>query len=91
MRVKRLAGACVLGIVLGGCFLSTVIPPKEIKSPEGTSELKMRQDSYECAKEAQLPSLAGNTPGPTIATAAYEGGKGQYTACMMARGYQVIW
>jgi hypothetical protein len=82
MRAKRLAGACVLGVVLSGCFLSTVMPPKEIKSPEGTTELKMRQDSYECAKEAQLLSLAGNTPGPTIATAAYKGGKGQYTACM---------
>jgi hypothetical protein len=91
MRVQRLVGACILGIVLGGCFLSTVMPPKEIHPPEGTTELKMRQDSYECAKEAQLPSLASNMPGPTIATAAYEGGKGQYTACMAARGYRVIW
>ena len=89
--VKRLVGACVLLIVLGGCFLSTVMPPKEIHPPEGTTELKMRQDSYDCAKEAQLPSLAGNTPGPTIATAAYEGGKGQYTGCMLAKGYIVNW
>ncbi len=86
MRVKKLVGACILGIVLGGCFLSTVMPPKSIQLPEGTTELKMRQDSYDCAKEAQLPSLAGNTPGPTIATAAYEGGKGQYTGCMLANG-----
>jgi hypothetical protein len=61
MRVQRLVGACILGIVLGGCFLSTVMPPKEIHPPEGTTELKMRQDSYECAKEAQLPSLASNS------------------------------
>jgi len=66
MPIKKLLGIGALGSVLGGCFLSTVIPPKEIKSPEGTTELKMRQDSYDCAKEAQLPSLAGNTPGPTI-------------------------
>jgi len=91
MPIKKLLGIGALGSVLGGCFLSTVIPPKEIKSPEGTTELKMRQDSYDCAKEAQLPSLAGNTPGPTIATAAYQGGKGQSTACMAARGYIVRW
>ena len=91
MRRTRVLGIWVLGFVLGGYFLSTVMPPKEIKAPEGTTELKMRQDSYECAKEAQLPSLAGNTPGPTIATAAYEGGKGQYTGCMLARAYQVVW
>jgi hypothetical protein len=91
MQIKKTLGICALVSVLGGCFLSTVMPPKEIKSPEGTTELKMRQDSYDCAKEAQLPSLAGNTPGPTIATAAYKGGKGQYTACMAARGYTVMW
>ena len=72
-------------------LLSTVMPPKSIQPPEGTAELKMRQDSYDCAKEAQLPSLAGNTPGRTIATAAYEGGKGQYTGCMLAKGYIVSW
>lgn len=91
MRVQRLIGACIFGMMLGGCFLSKVIPPTEIHPPEGTTELQMHQDSYACAKEAHLPSLAGNTPGPTVATAAYEGGKGQYTACMTARGYRVIW
>jgi len=50
MRVKTLLGAYVLGSLLSGCFLSTVMPPKEIKSPEGTTELKTRQDSYDCAK-----------------------------------------
>jgi hypothetical protein len=44
MRVQKLIGACVLGIVLSGCFLSPVMPPKAIHGPEGTTELKMRQD-----------------------------------------------
>jgi hypothetical protein len=91
MRLKQFVGLCVVGSMLGGCFLSTVMPPKELQAPEGTSELQKRQDSYECAKEAHLPSLAGNTPGPVIATAAYEGAKGQYTGCMLARGYIVHW
>ena len=91
MQLKYALSVCILDMSISGCFLSKVMPPKQIQSPEGTTELKMHQDSYECAKEAQLPSLAGNTPGPTIATAAYEGGKGQYTGCMLARGYKVIW
>jgi len=69
MKLRYAVSVCVLSMSINGSFLSTVMPPKDIKAPEGTTELKMRQDSYECAKEAQLPSLAGNTPGPTIATA----------------------
>ena len=79
--------------LMSGCFMMPYMtyaqPPKEIRSTKGDGNTQ--KDSYECAKEAQLPSLAGNTPGPTIATAAYEGGKGQYTGCMLARGYVVIW
>jgi len=89
--MKKLLGVCIVSGVLTGCFLSQAMPPKQILPPEGTTELQVHQDSYACAKEAQLPSLAGTTPGPTIATAAYEGGKSQYTACMMARGYRVVW
>ena len=91
MKLRYAVSVCVLSMSINGSFLSTVMPPKDIKALEGTTELKMRQDSYECAKEAQLPSLAGNTPGPTIATAPYEGGKGQYTGCMLAKGYIVSW
>ena len=91
MKFRYVISIGVISLSLSSCFLSTVMPPKEIKAPEGTTELQRHQDSYACAKEAQLPSLASNTTGPTIATAAYEGGKGQYTGCMLARGYIVIW